>query len=229
MHSLLAPVDLYCERTDATLWSEPVNILTNLAFVIAGLIGVAVARREGAGRFAEVLAWWIVAVGIGSTLFHVFANRMTALADVLPIATLTVAATLFVLRRMFGFTWSRTLVVAIAYFVVAGLFTVLLPEWITARAHGSTGYFPALLGLAVFGSALAARRHPAGVYFLVACAIFAVSLLCRSIDETICPALPLGTHFLWHVLNGVMLGIVIVAIARHGHRIDETGRGSAGK
>jgi hypothetical protein len=32
----------------------------------------------------------------------------------------------------------------------------------------------------------------------------------------VCAALPIGTHFLWHVLNGVVLGVVIAAIARHG-------------
>ncbi|TGT81791.1 hypothetical protein EN804_32725 [Mesorhizobium sp. M8A.F.Ca.ET.161.01.1.1] len=33
---LLTPVDLYCERTGRELWSEPVNALTNLAFIAAG-------------------------------------------------------------------------------------------------------------------------------------------------------------------------------------------------
>jgi FtsH-binding integral membrane protein len=217
LHSLLAPVDLYCERTDATLWSEPVNILTNLAFIIAGLLGVAVARRERAGLFAEVLGWWIVAVGLGSTLFHVFANRMMVAADVLPIATLTVAATIFVLRRMFAFSWSRTLVVALAYLVVAGVITLLLPDWLKVNSHGSSYYFPPLLGLGLFGGALASRGHPAGRYFLVAFAIFGMSLFCRSIDEPICAAFPLGTHFLWHLLNGIMLGVVIYAMARFGY------------
>ena len=31
--------DLYCERTGVEFWSEPVNALTNLAFVVAGLWG----------------------------------------------------------------------------------------------------------------------------------------------------------------------------------------------
>jgi hypothetical protein len=28
--------------------------------------------------------------------------------------------------------------------------------------------------------------------------------------------MPLGTHFLWHSLNGLMLGIVLAAVVRHG-------------
>jgi len=30
-----AQFDGYCERTDLTYWSEPVNAVTNLAFIIA--------------------------------------------------------------------------------------------------------------------------------------------------------------------------------------------------
>lgn len=58
LQALLSEIDLYCERTTSAFWAEPVNALTNLAFVIAGLWGVAAVRRHGAGAFAEVLAWW---------------------------------------------------------------------------------------------------------------------------------------------------------------------------
>ncbi|MFT2588559.1 hypothetical protein ACMWPQ_29155, partial [Escherichia coli] len=33
--SLLAPVDLYCERLSTAFWAEPVNALSNLAFLLA--------------------------------------------------------------------------------------------------------------------------------------------------------------------------------------------------
>lgn len=34
----LTPIDIQCERTSAALWAEPVNVLTNAAFLIAALI-----------------------------------------------------------------------------------------------------------------------------------------------------------------------------------------------
>jgi len=40
-------------------------------------------------------------------------------------------------------------------------------------------------------------------------AILAVSLTFRSLDASLCAAIPLGTHFMWHVLNAVMLGWMI--------------------
>jgi hypothetical protein len=28
--------------------------------------------------------------------------------------------------------------------------------------------------------------------------------------------LPIGTHFLWHIFNGLLLGVVLMAFVRHG-------------
>jgi hypothetical protein len=39
----------------------------------------------------------------------------------------------------------------------------------------------------------------------VALGLFAVSLTFRTLDNAVCDTLPLGTHFLWHVLNGCVL------------------------
>ena len=73
-------IDAYCERTDASLWSEPVNAVTNLAFIVAALI---MWRRSfGIGR---VLAALLFLIGVGSGLFHTFATAWAATADTVPI------------------------------------------------------------------------------------------------------------------------------------------------
>ena len=36
-----------------------------------------------------------------------------------------------------------------------------------------------------------------------------MSLFFRTVDDAVCGAVPVGTHFLWHILNGVMLGWMI--------------------
>ncbi|TIW70016.1 MAG: hypothetical protein E5V56_02825, partial [Mesorhizobium sp.] len=35
-------------------------------------------------------------------------------------------------------------------------------------------------------------------------------------DPLVCASFPLGTHFLWHILNGLMLGVLLAAVARQG-------------
>ena len=39
--SLNHQVDVYCERTDFSFWSEPINALTNIAFLIAAALKTA--------------------------------------------------------------------------------------------------------------------------------------------------------------------------------------------
>jgi len=54
---------------------------------------------------------------------------------------------------------------------------------------------------------------------LMAAAIFAVSLTFRTVDAPICAAVPIGTHFMWHLLNGCVLFIVVRALVLFGRRV----------
>jgi hypothetical protein len=41
-----------------------------------------------------------------------------------------------------------------------------------------------------------------------------VSLVFRTVDEAVCTAIPIGTHFLWHVCNAIMLYLLLAALIR---------------
>lgn len=41
------------------------------------------------------------------------------------------------------------------------------------------------------------------------------SITARALDEPLCGACPLGTHFLWHLVNAAMLGWMIEVYRRH--------------
>ncbi|SFO40289.1 hypothetical protein SAMN03159463_01742 [Mesorhizobium sp. NFR06] len=87
-------------------------------------------RRHEAGSFAEVLAWWVAAIGIGSTVFHTFATKGTIWADILPIAGFTLAHTLFNLRRFLGMEWGKAMLVFVVFYAIAGLITFAVPDWL---------------------------------------------------------------------------------------------------
>ncbi|WP_043539848.1 ceramidase domain-containing protein [Salinarimonas rosea] len=247
-----APIDLYCERAGVGFWAEPVNAASNAAFLVAALAAFALWRRAGAQDvYALVLIGVVAATGIGSFLFHTWANRWSLLADVVPI-TLFIYGFFFLAMRRFlrlGALWAG--VATGAFFAASVAFpaawgALLGPQ---ADVNGSVSYFPAALALIGVGALLVlrARRaetvlanrknrawageedddararafldkvvapHTAGTALLLAAATFALSLVFRSIDVAVCGWLPLGTHFLWHGLNAVVLFLCVRAAIR---------------
>lgn len=213
---IFAPIDLYCERLGIEFWAEPVNALTNLAFVAAGFWGVFAARRNAAGTFVQVLGWWVVAIGCGSFLFHTFANRLTIWLDIVPIATLVLVFSFFALHRFAGYGKAVAVAILIVFLAVAGAATWAVPDWLRIASNGTTGYLPAFLAMLVFGVLCLWRGSPVGWYMLAAGCIFVVSATSRMLDLVVCDAFPLGTHFLWHLLNGLVLWVMLAAAVRHG-------------
>jgi hypothetical protein len=80
---------------------------------------------------------------------------------------------------------------------------------------GGALYLPTLFLMLVIGTVLYWRRlHGAGA-FLVAIAVFLLSFTARTFDAKVCSAFPIGTHFLWHLLNAVLLYILIRSAIVH--------------
>ena len=187
---------------------------SNLAFLVAAAALVRLLCREAGDNRAIgwFLAGMILAIGIGSGLFHTFAQRWSALADVIPIAIFILVYTWFALRRFVGLPrwacWAGpAAVLGIAAAVPA----------LTGFRGGS--YIAALIAMTVIGGWLVAvPRHPAGRALLAAAAVFVVSLTFRTIDAPLCGDFPLGTHFVWHILNAIVLYLVARAMIRQGQR-----------
>jgi len=202
-----AAVDGYCERLGTGYWAEPVNALTNLAFVVAACLMWR--RSVGLGRVMCVVLGMI---GVGSWLFHTHANRITGVADVLPILAFILLYVFAASRDMLELKgWQAGL--CVAGFVPYAAVTV--PLWQMVPGLGSSaGYAP--VPVLILFYAWLMRGSPATARGLaVGAGILVLSLGFRTVDEPICAALPLGTHFLWHLLNAVMLGWMIEVYGRH--------------
>jgi glucose-6-phosphate isomerase len=62
-----------------------------------------------------------------------------------------------------------------------------------------------------------ARHWAAGRFSLLAAAgVYAMALVFRTLDQEVCPALPIGTHFLWHSLIrlGAHLAVCCLILSR---------------
>lgn len=211
-------IDAYCERTDAAYWSEPVNALTNAAFLIAAWIMWRRVRGQGMPLAVAMVAV-LALIGVGSYLFHTHATAWAATADVVPIG-------LFILLYIYASNlhyWGMPVWAAALGTLAFIPYAMLLSPVFQALPffEVSAAYWPVPLLIALTAAALA-RRHPATARGLaVGAGILVVSLTFRSLDRDLCETFPLGTHFLWHVLNGVMLGWMIEVYRRH--RLAERG------
>ncbi|MGY6634611.1 MAG: hypothetical protein ACXIU8_12835 [Alkalilacustris sp.] len=204
----------YCERTDFSLWSEPVNAVTNVAFLLAAAIMAARLRRWGGSGIAWALVGVLVAIGVGSFLWHTFATAWAGLADVLPILLFILIYIFAATRDFLGLRWPFAAAAVVLFFpyafVVAGGVGRLVP------GIGANGAYLSV-AILILGYALwLGPRAPATARGLsIGAAILAVSLSFRALDPVVCHIVPVGTHFMWHILNGVMLGWMIEVYRRH--------------
>jgi len=195
-------IDIYCERTAEGLFNEPINAVTNIAFFIAAFFVYRLAKREN--NLDRVIIWQVflmLAIGVGSATFHVTANGWAQLSDILPILLFQVYFVYFYARRVIGWgeTSSSMLLISFIFFMVI---VSTLPNDIL---NGSIGYVPALLFIGWLGIYHWRYVERARFALLGAAGLFAVALTFRTMDMAVCDDLAIGTHFIWHILNGLVL------------------------
>lgn len=217
---LCVPVDNYCERTSAALDAEPVNALTNAAFLIAAWAALRLYRRHPylrAAGLVRALIATMVLVGAGSFLFHTVGTRWAEWGDVLPILLFMMLYLWLLLTVVFAWsTWSAL----IADGGYIGL-TVYLEAAVPASVlWGGALYIPTLAVIVSVAAALYGRSSPAASGMSLATCVFLLSFAARTLDSRICSTFPLGTHFLWHLLNATLLFLLIkVAITARSTRV----------
>jgi hypothetical protein len=204
-------IDAYCERLGVGFWAEPINALTNLAFLVAAYL--LFQRLRGSCDIpALALTLLIALIGIGSFLFHTHATVWAALADVLPIVAYMMAAIGIGLKRRFGLPTQAAILGAVIFVFSTAL--IMFSPFMTFLPSGSVAYLPALIVLALFAIALSAKKSAFAVFFVLAAPVFALSLSLRSLDAPLCDLVPSGTHFAWHVLNAITLYLVTWGLVR---------------
>lgn len=212
---LMAPLDLYCERCGPGFWAEPVNALTNVSFLIAAFFaGRLAARQEFLTLEISGAIALAVAVGIGSFLFHTFADTLTVWFDIVPIVLLQCWFVWLYARRVMLISVASATVLLVVL-VGGGVAGTRVPHIL----NGSLGYLPALLILAGLGIWHFRQRQTEPGILLAAAACLFVALVFRTIDMAVCPVLPVGTHFLWHLFNGGTVYLAIRCLIRNLPRI----------
>lgn len=193
-------VDIYCERLDASFWAEPINAISNLSFIAAGFF----LWRLKSTR-SNLMATLMILIGLSSFSFHTFANRLTGLLDVLTIALYLVVFAFLIPKQ-----WPRSSIWIQLGSVLLLIICIALAQLFSSHLKSTFSWLPsgvylgAWLALVTYTVSSQYVNKPVAKYLWLAVIVFPSSLLSRQLDLPICDFTG-GTHWLWHLLNGLTL------------------------
>lgn len=200
---------LYCEQF-GTLATQGLNGGSSVIFILVALLAVwyIYTTQRALRTRGLVLAGLLALIGVGSFLWHMFPTPWTDLVDTLSIVVFAVSGMYVTLGTFFANMWTRISI--LGYLLVAAYFLEQLPH-----LNGSAVYLflLALLGCVCF--LLYKKKKPTWRFFLWASILFVFAIAARILDPIVCSAIPIGLHFVWHVLVAGVGGLVIAGLALH--------------
>jgi hypothetical protein len=193
-------MDAYCERVGPGLLAEPLNAVSNISFLLAAWAAWVLAKRTGAlSAGVRALIAIAASVGIGSILWHTYPTMLTLILDSVPI---------LIFISWYIWLYARNVIGMRAPFAVASVAAFPLATFLaipfSGVLHGAFVYVPGLIVTLVLGVFHATERRVARFILLAAAGVYLAALFFRTIDNEVCPVLPIGTHFLWHSLVGLV-------------------------
>jgi hypothetical protein len=219
----------YCERgIEVSLWAEPLNVFSNLAFLVAAIVAGAQLHYDEAATNKVIRCLLIIniaLIGLGSAAFHLFATRWAHMVDIIPIGAFMALYLGFALRVFLGRTRAAS-AAGVAIFLAVTAFAGLhayQPSIVTMTqtSHiplppSALGYIPALAVLIVTAVGLHCRGHAAATWLMGACAFFTMGLALRTVDLHFCPlgqisTLRVSAHAVWHLLVALVAYLLISA------------------
>lgn len=217
-HDTPAYLFAYCERAgDAGLWAEPLNFITNAFFLLFAWFGWRILHRQPDWSLRTMGDIWVLVIamaliGLGSGLWHSWAAPgWTVIVDVVPIALFINVYLFSLYRRRIGLSWPGCIAVWFVFTALNQTVQFTLPA---ETLNGSLMYLPTL-GLMLVSAAWLRRIDARqGKALLGITALFTLSLTFRTLDRTLCDTIPFGTHFLWHMLNAVVLYQLVVLLLK---------------
>lgn len=203
----------YCEAGPIAWFPEPLNIFSSLVFLLAFAALHKIYRRGTPDRVFLVMIWLVLAIGVGSMLWHSTGEPWALALDIAPIALLVPLYLLVFTQRVFH--WHP----ALAWLVIACVFLCIYLASLVANdvlLQKSNAFVPVVLVLGGLALYLRSRDARAAQVFLVAALCFALAIACRALDIWLCASLPMGTHFLWHIFSAVTVYLLVKDLMRIG-------------
>jgi hypothetical protein len=193
---------IYCENA-AFFMAEPLNTVTNAAFLVAAY-GLWRVYKQAGQRSVDMLLMiiFLTGTGLGSAAWHATQARWGLILDVVFIQLFMLTYLIAYIYRYTRWTWWQGMLGVFA-FVIVSQWTPAL--WPFELGRGSSGYLPAWGVLGIMAWHMRGRFDASARWLVIAFATFIVSLSLRTLDMPLCLVWPWGLHFLWHILNAIVL------------------------
>ena len=219
MQDILAPDGgpIYAETDLSVFISEPWNALSSLAIALPSIYwAIKLKWNFKDFKFLYFLFPLLFLGGMGSVFFHAFrASSWMLMLDIYPTAIVTLSVGIYFWSKVLPKWWHVLLVILPLTYLRLHLFDILpysLALNIGYFITGSLIFLPLIIFL--FKKEF---EHYQPILISVLC--LSVSLIFRRIDFTIAEFIPIGSHFLWHILSGI--GAFYIAEYLYLLRLDE--------
>jgi hypothetical protein len=195
-------VFFYCERTSYDILSEPLNFFTNLCFIIfSGLL------LFDKSILDKKYALLIFLIGVGSLLFHSIPIRLTGFLDVFFIISF-IYYYIFTLYIKLNIKKYLSAIVSIFFIIICLVFGIISKNTLL----GSSAFYLPIIFHILFLYIYFLKKKKIYVNYnvlLFILVLFSLSLLLRSVDIYLCNTFFIGTHFIWHILNALVLYLLV--------------------
>jgi hypothetical protein len=196
----------YCERAGPGAFDEPLNAVSNLAFVIAAALAVSQIRAfPPVSRGAKLLPWSLVAVSLASTIYHTLRSPVTFILDLLFLILFILGAIFLVLRKVM----TKASVTAVVGALFIGIQIILLIFIPNDYLNGSISHLVTFVFVLLLMGLVANRYASLLKESVLISAFYALAIVFRTIDMALCTSLPIGTHFMWHIM-GATAGFFVI-------------------
>lgn len=208
---------VYSEFHPEWIIVEPWNAISSLVILLPAVYWAVKLNRELKNYlFLGYCIPLLFLGGLGSTLFHAFrASPFFLWMDVLPTALLTISLAVYFWVKVLP-RWRHLFFIFIPAMLLRwGIYYFVSPHTAVNVSYAITGallFVPIILLLNKIKYRYAGMISGSIVFFVLA-------LLCREIDAWKENILPMGTHFLWHILTGIG-GFLLAEFLYRFHRLE---------
>lgn len=203
---------MYCEKTIFETFFEPANSLSNLGFFVSSFCIYHFLTRSQKSLFHRYyFAIVVLCIAIGSFLWHFYPTKLTVILDSVPIFIFMLSFLIFysseIAKTRFHSYWMIGF-----FFVFVPSFSYLANLFVQTFFQtkiSSMGYASVITYFLVLQIYNSFHKKTEISKAILISALFGCSIFFRAIDVPICQQFPLGTHFIWHILNSITLFLMV--------------------